>query len=132
MIFSPSFWFDLTPTALSPLFAQIFFVLFALLVLAGAVVRIIAKNNTADKYQRIVTERCGRIAFVGGMLGFIVYFFTFEEIQFFGARFWFLVWGIAVLAACVRVWMYAKKTVPQLRLRDQSRADTNKYLPRRN
>ncbi len=132
MIFSPSFWFDLTPNALSPFFEQLFFVVFAVLIIGGAVLRIVAKNKMTDKYARIIAKHGAQIAFVAGVTGFIIYFFTFEEIQFFGSRFWFLVWGIGIIVALVRLFRYAKKTVPQLRLRDQSHADSNKYLPRRN
>lgn len=127
----PSFWFDLTPVSLAPFFERLFFVVFALLIIGGATLRIIGKNNTMDKYQRILVQKAARIAMSFGVVGFVIYFFTFEEIQFFGARFWFLLWFIGLVIAVVRLVRYYKKEVPLLRHRDQSRVEANKYLPRR-
>ncbi|MBI1908045.1 hypothetical protein HYS28_01335 [Candidatus Uhrbacteria bacterium] len=131
-IFQPSFWFDLTPTAMSPAFERTFFVMFAALVLAGAAGRIVAKSRFSDAYDRIVAMRAATLAFVFGLLGYVLYFFTFEEIQFFGSRFWFLAWFIGLVVCVVRLVRYAKKEVPALRHRDQSRVEANKYLPRSN
>lgn len=130
-LFQPSFWFDLTPVSLSPFFERLFFVVFALFVIGGATLRIVARNNTMDKYVRIAVQKGARIALGFGIVGFVMYFFTFEEIQFFGARFWFLLWMTALVIAVVRLVRFVKKEVPQLRHRDQSRVEANKYLPRR-
>lgn len=131
-LISPSFWFDLTPTALGPFFERAFFAVFALMVIAGMATRIAARNKLTDKYERIMALRAANLAFVYGLVGFVIYFFTFEEIEFFGARFWFLVWFIALIISIVRLVRYVKKEVPALRHRDQSRVEANKYLPRRN
>lgn len=127
----PSFWFDLTPVALAPFFERAFFVVFALFIIGGATLRIMGKNSKTDKYQRILVRKAARIAMSFGILGFVIYFFTFEEIQFFGARFWFLLWLVGLVVAVVRLVRFYKKEVPLLRHRDQSRVEANKYLPRR-
>lgn len=127
----PSFWFDLTPVSLAPFFERAFFVVFALFIIGGATLRIMGKNNAMDKYSRILVQKSARLAMVFGIVGFVIYFFTFEEIQFFGARFWFLLWFIALVIAVVRLVRFVKKEVPLLRHRDQSRVEANKYLPRR-
>lgn len=129
---SPSFWFDLTPTAMSPLFDKMFFVLFALLVITASAARMVADNRLEDKYHKIIALRAANIALTTGILGFIIYFLTYEEIQFLGARFWFLVLLLGVIIAVVRLLRYAKKDVPAKRKHEQSKAEVNKYLPRRN
>jgi len=131
-VFSPSFWFDLTPTAMSPLFDKLFFILFALLVIAASAARMVANNKLEDKYHKIIALRAANIALITGVLGLVLYFFTYEEIQFFGARFWFLILLIGVIVAVVRLVRYAKKVVPVKRKNEQSKAEVNKYLPRRN
>lgn len=131
-LIKPSFWFDLTPTAMGPGFERLFFIVFAAMVIAGAATRIAARNKLTDKYERIIALRAANLAFAFGLVGFLIYFFTFEEIEFFGARFWFLVWLGALVVGVVRLVRYAKKEVPALRHRDQSRVEANKYLPRRN
>ncbi len=131
-IFQPSFWFDVTPHALSPGFSRAFFAVFALFVIAGSAGRIVARTKLRDKYERIIAMRAANMTFAFGLLGFVIYFFTFEEIQFFGARFWFLIWLVALVIMIVRLVKYATKEVPLLRQRDMSRVESNKYLPRRN
>lgn len=131
-IFRPSFWFDMTPVAMGPFFERFFFVFFALFIIAGAATRIVLKNKEHDKYERIVLERLARLLLTYGSTGYIIYFFTFEEVQFFGSRFWYLVWAIALVVSAVRLVRYVKKEVPLLRHRDQSRVEANKYMPRSN
>lgn len=131
-LFQPQFWFDLTPVSFSPVFEKLLFVVFALFIVGGAVLRIVGKNKTKDKYQRMLVKKSATLATVFGVVGFVMYFFTFEEVQFFGARFWFLLWFIALVIAVVRLMRFYKKEIPLLRHRDQSRVDANKYLPKRN
>ena len=130
-LIQPSFWFDLTPVTLSPFFERAFFVVFALFIISGAALRIMSKNSTTDKYDRQTLKKSARIATAFGIVGFVIYFFTFEEIQFFGARFWFLFWFVGLVIAILYLVRFVKKEVPLLRHRDQSRVEANKYLPRR-
>lgn len=130
-LFSPSFWFDMTPTALSPGFERAFFIFFAIFVVAGAALRIAARREKRDKYDRLLLHRAASSAFIYGITGFLIYFFTYEEVSFFGSRFWFLLWFILLVITVVRFVRFMKREVPQLRHRDQSRVDSNKYLPRR-
>lgn len=130
-LIQPQFWFDLTPTALAPAFERLFFVVFALFVIGGAALRIVGKNKEMDKYHRMVVQKAAADAMTFGIVGFVIYFFTYEEVQFFGARFWFLLWFVALVVVVVRLVRFYKKEIPLLRHRDQSRADANKYLPKR-
>lgn len=130
-LFQSSFWFDLTPVSFSPFFERAFFVVFALFIIGGATLRIMGKNKAIDTYNRRAVQKAARFAMGLGIAGFAIYFFTFEEIQFFGARFWFLLWFIALVGAVVQIVRFYKIEVPQLRHRDQSRVEANKYLPRR-
>lgn len=130
-IIDPGFWFDLTPVRMSPTFEAMLFVLFALLIIAGAVMRIYVRNRSLEKYVAQTILRFAKIASVGGVTGFVLLFFAFEEIQFFGSRFWMLVWLIGVAIAVGFVVKFMRETAPMLRAREQSRAEVNKYLPRR-
>lgn len=130
-LIEPSFWFDLSPDFLSPAFSKGFFLLFAALIVAGAVVRIIARSKTADRFAREIRLRIGSLLLTTGIFGMVWFFFSFEGIRLFGARFWFL--GLIVMAIvwAVTIWRYAKTEVPQMREKAKSQADANKYLPRR-
>jgi amino acid transporter len=129
-LFSLAYWFDLTPVRMSSTFEIGFFIVFSLMIVAGLALRIVRKSKT-DKYERITLERATNIAFVTGLLGLLWLFLTFEEISIFGARFWFLILAIGLVIAVVRLARYRQITVPQLRMLEQSKAEVNKYLPRR-
>lgn len=130
-LFTSDFWFDMTPTAMGPAFERITFVIFALFILAGAVLRIQARKDGRDKYDRLLFHKAATNSIVLGIFGLVIYFFTYEEISFFGSRFWYLIWLIALVWCVVRFVRFMKREVPVLRQRDASRADANKYLPRR-
>jgi len=125
------FWFDLTPVRMSQAFEASFFVLFSLLIIAGAVLRIYVRNRELEKYLAQALLRFARIASISGLVGFVLLFFAFEEIQFFGSRFWMLAWFIGVAVAVGLVVKFMRDVAPMFRAREQSRAEVNKYLPRR-
>jgi hypothetical protein len=125
------FWFDLTPTRMAAPFESGFFALFALAIIAGAVMRMYVRNAKLEKYRAELFRRLAAIDTAAGIAGFVWFFFTFEEIQFFGARFWFLAIVLGVAIAKIRLYTYMKKEVPQLQHREQSRAEVNKYLPKK-
>ena len=126
-----SFWFDLTPIRMAAGFEAAFFAFFALVIVAGSVIRMMIRNGKYDRYQTIVLKKIATLCSLSGVIGLVWFFLTFEEIQFFGSRFWFLIWIVGVLAGIVSIVRYVKKEVPTLQHREQSRADVNKYLPKR-
>ncbi len=133
--FSPlldwQFWFDLTPIRMASTFEAMFFGIFALFIIAGSVIRMVTRNRSSEKYRAEMLKRIAGIFSATGGIGLIWFFFTFEEIQFFGARFWFLVIIVGVVIALIRLRRFMKRDVPVLQHREQSRAEVNKYLPRR-
>lgn len=130
-LITPSFWFSLFPEAMGPGFERAFFLFFGLMIVVGAIVRIVARHRKDDKYVVRTFQKIGKMLLVMGLLGMLWFFFTFEEIYFLGARFWLLVWIIGAGIWKFQIWRYVKKTIPAERLATQSKADFNKYLPRR-
>lgn len=133
--FSPlidwQFWLDLTPIRMASAFEGMFFGLFALFIIAGAVIRMVTRNRSYEKYRAEMLKRIAGIFTTTGIVGLVWFFFTFEEIQFFGARFWFLIIIVGIVIALVRLARFTKREVPVLQHREQSRSEVNKYLPRR-
>lgn len=129
-LFNLAWWFDMTPVRMSTAFEIGFFVLFVLLILSGLIIRIINRQRT-DKFERTALSRLAATCLWLGVLGLGWLFVTFEEIQIFGARFWFLILLIAFLISTISILRYWKIKVPQLRMLEQSKAEANKYLPRR-
>ncbi len=125
------FWFALVPDFMSPFFQTSFFLLFALLLLFGAVLRIVSRQKKYDVYTRNTFVKVGTMLLTMGALGFLWLFFSLEGVYFLGARFWFLVWVVGFVAWIVSIRRYVVRDVPALKARQQSRAEANKYLPRR-
>ncbi len=130
-LFSLSFWFDKTPVPLTPGFEKAFFILFVLCLIAGAVVRIIAKRREREQYVAAIFAKVGYLLVTMGILGLIWFFFTFEQIPLLGSRFWFLIWLLGIIAWVLWILRFVYKEVPQLRQRDKDRVERMKYFPPR-
>lgn len=130
-IIDPSFWFDMTPVRMGSGFTTTFFVLFAGLVIGGSIARIAKRNAEVDKAMKHFLENAAGKATTWGVLGFLWLFFSFEEISFFGSRFWFLLWLAGVGVAAHKLSIHWRKEMPEERLRRSMSAEQNKYLPRR-
>lgn len=130
-IFQGSFWFDLFPAALSPVFEQGFFFFFAVFVFAGAALRIVSRKSEYDRDQKRVMRMIAVMLTTMGFAGLVWLFLTFQEVYFFGARFWFLVWiagtafWIYKLVKFVRVELPAQKEARNLK------KEVNIYLPKK-
>lgn len=130
-LIQPSFWFDLDPNALSPVFERGLFLFFGVMVVFGALARIVARNKKADRYLTKAYYMISQCAFGMGLLGLLFFFFSFEQVYLLGARFWFLLWFIGLLVWIYFIWRYTTKTIPELRARDQEKNRNDQYLPRK-
>ncbi len=125
------FWFRLHPLGLSPLFERGLFFLFAISIILGSVSRIFARNRKEDYLMVKAYRYLGQMFLTMGIVGMLWFFFTFEEIYFFGARFWFLVWLAGVIAWVWWIVRYVKVTIPELRQAGAAKKDSNKYIPQK-
>ncbi len=130
-IFSLSFWFNLSSTGLSTTYERGFFFLFALLIVLGSVSRIMAKNKKDDRFMVKAYKYVGKMFMTMGVLGLLWFFFAYEQIYFFGARFWFLVWLIGLIAWVVWIVWYVKVKIPELKEQGVAKKETNKYIPKK-
>ncbi len=130
-LFTLSFWFDLQTTGLSSVYERGFFFLFALLVIFGSVSRIMAKNKKDDRFMVRAYKYVGQMFMTMGILGLFWFFFSYEQIYFFGARFWFLVWLLGLIAWIAWIVWYVKVKIPELKDKGVAKVETNKYIPRK-
>ncbi len=126
-----SFWFNPAPIAMSPAFATGFFIFFALFAITGALLRIISKRTLRDTYDKQAFRMAGNMATWLTVFGFMWLFCTYEEVQVFGVRAWFILWVGLFLGGAGRVFWFVSREAPALRLRHASRSTVNQYLPRR-
>jgi beta-lactamase regulating signal transducer with metallopeptidase domain len=66
-----------------------------------------------------------------GLWGLIITFTRFEYVNFFGARFWQIIWLIVFIAGIYPIIKYQIKVVPEAKKRANERRAFTKYLPKK-
>ncbi len=130
-IFELSFWFDLFPNELSPAFEQGFFLFFALFIFAGAIVRVVSRRKEYDRDQRMILRKIAMLCSVMGLTGLLWLFLTYEQVYFFGARFWFGVWVITLAVWAYKLVKFVKVEVPAMKEARAMRQEVNAYIPKK-
>lgn len=111
-------------------FSYGFFIFFALLAIGAALLRIVAKRTVRDVYDKQAIRMAGNLIAWLSFFGFVWLFCTYEEVQIFGVRGWFILWVLAFIVGAVRIALFVKNA-PELRVKNASRSSVNQYLPRR-
>ena len=130
-LFDLSFWFTLQPSALSPAFERGFFLIFAGFVLVGAATRIASRYKKSDRFALVAYRKVASLLTIMGILGLLWYFFTYETAYFIGARFWFLIWALGVVAWAYTIVRFVRVKVPIEKEALKNRSVGNQYLPRK-
>jgi hypothetical protein len=129
-LLSLTFWFNPAPVAMGSAFTYGFFVFFALVAISAAILRIVAKRTVRDAYDKQAFRMAGNMLAWLSAFGFLWLFCSYEEVQVFGVRAWFILWTFLFISGAVRVFLFVRKA-PELRLKNASQASVNQYLPRR-
>ncbi len=127
---NPLYWLSTRPASVDTLTGRIVFGVFVAVFLFGVVARVFAAKQV-DKYKMMTFSRVANMLVTMGLLGALLYFFSFERIQFFGGRFWYPVWVIVLLVWGGVILNYIKKQVPRMREEARERLEKRKYLPKR-
>ena len=128
-LFHPSYWLTLEPPAVYSGSGRTAVLVFLAMIVASVVIRRVYVSRAKDRPQAEVLRRVSSMLVWMGVVGCVLFFFSYEQIRMMGARFWYLIWlaGLVVwIAAIVR---YAKRDVPNARKRDEDRRARDKYLP---
>lgn len=130
-LFSWGFWFDLHAVGLSVTYERLFFFLFALFIVFGSVSRIMAKNKKDDRFMVKAYKYVGGMFMTMGVVGLIWFFCAYQQVYFFGARFWFLVWLLGVAGWIAWIVWYVKVKIPELKEEGAVQKEVNKYIPKK-
>jgi len=112
------------------LIGTIILVLFVVLFVLGIVGRIVASRKEEDRYKREVGNRISTLLVTMGFLGIVLFFFSFEQIELFGARFWYPTWVIGMLVWVHFIVRYVRRDIPAKKMRSQLLKEKAKYLPK--
>lgn len=130
-LISPSYWLTLDPPAVWTGAGRSLAVIFVGMLVASVVVRRVKVLRATDRHQGNVYRRVAGLLFTMGLVGLALFFFSFQEIRLFGARFLYLVWIAGTAWWIVSIARYAKRDVPEARMRELERREREKYLPKR-
>lgn len=125
--FTLHFWFNANAGALEPNIEKILLVVLGILLILTIFVSTTKKSKQNGLYYK--TYNSLQVFFICNLiLGIFLYFFTYQGIYFFSARFWFLVWAVfAVTWLIFIVRSYSK--IPNIKENFKRKKEFTKYLP---
>jgi len=126
----PSFWLNTNPAPLATDAERVLFFVFAVILILGAIIRLVATRRKEDRHVTETFSRLGNSAVTMGFLGLLLFFFSFEGIPLLGARFWFLLWALGFLIWIATIVRYVFKVVPVERKAELERQEREKYMPK--
>ena len=120
-----SFWLSLRPENLTPLSQQIFI---GFLILLAALAVFIALIKRGVGIYRGFLKRLYGFCLGNAVIGLLLFFFNYEMVPFFSARFWLAIW-IIVMAAWLFFIIKKLKTIPLQKKEQEKNKELKKYLP---
>jgi hypothetical protein len=129
-LIKPSYWFTFQPPSVGGVSGNVIFAFFLLLFVVGIVGRVVAVRKTDDRFLQQAVTKIASMLSIMGILGVLLYFFSFERIQFLGARFWYLVW-MGGLILWIVILLRDIKSIPGKRALALERQKRTKYFPPR-
>ncbi len=130
-LFSPTFWFDMTPFRMGTPFTIFFAITFLALVLGGIVLRTAKVKQLLEKEVRRLSLILSSDMILWGVLGLAWVLFSYGEIPFFGSRFWVLIIAGVLGRSVYGYYMVYTREIPAQRLRRVVTQSQRAYLPRR-
>lgn len=125
--FTLKMWFSLYPGPMQPIFLRVFIIIVALFAISTVCTYIYYKKYKKTLYNKIWLSLYN-FSLTGLILGLLWLFFVYEQVAFFSARFWFVLWFI--LHAIWLWFIYKKiKQLPLIKTEIQKRKEYNKYIP---
>ena len=128
----PNYWLSLHIPHVSSGAGRLLFVFFSLMVIVGVVVRVMSANRKkTHRRMSVLLSRVSVLLLTMGIIGAVLYFFSYEEARFLGSRFWYPVWILSTLIWTGLITYYTKKKVPGMLIEEKERLEREKYLPGR-
>ncbi|MFA5413740.1 MAG: hypothetical protein WC348_04365 [Patescibacteria group bacterium] len=123
-----NFWFALRPTALSEKTTIILAIGFAVFLVLGIICGFLAKTKKQNPPMVKLLRKFKKMFSTMAVVGFIVLFFTYEQIYLLGSRFWFLAWFIGLVVWVVFIVLYAARKMPKEKDELEKKQKYLKYL----
>ena len=131
MYVSLAYWLTLDPPIMSGWIGQMIFLLFIACFAMGCAARMIGIRRMPDKHAERLMSRVGTALLVMGFLGVFLFFFSYEGVRLFGAKFWYPLWLLGLIIWIAYYGWIAKRRIPLWRQQEQERKQKDAYLPSR-
>lgn len=119
------FWFTLRPEALVPSSQKMFI---GFLIICAILAVILALVKRRGGIYRGFFNRLYSFFISNAFIGFILFFFNYEMVPFFSARFWIGIWVITMIVWLVFVFKRLK-SIPLHKKQQEQEKELKKYLP---
>ena len=127
-----SYWFDLTPPPIAPLFQYILLGIFALCFVGATVLRLISMRAGLEKMTRRVLASASNRLIVLFVFGAFLFMLTYEGIYVLSMRFGYILWALLLAWYAWQTYKTVKVEMPAMQQRREERAALNKWLPKTN
>lgn len=130
-LLSFNYWFEFRPyTQLSTI--KLMAIFFAIMLLAGIIAKLWAKfGKKLEKYQIKLLGKYFTLLSLMGAWGLFITLTRYEYVNFFGARFWQIIWLIVFIIGLYPIIKYQIKVVPEAKKQSAERQAYTKYLPKK-
>jgi len=124
-----SFWFDITP---DPYMLQVFWgliIIFALVVVLGAVSLFFLKKYQHNKLVRRIWSKLMSWSYSIGLVGLLLVFFRQQKAPYFGMRIVMFIWLVVAIIWLFFILKFRLLQVPKIKKEQQRKEELRKYLP---
>lgn len=130
-LLTASYWFGIQPLPLLGWVQLFLLALMIALTLAAVAAFTVLRRSASDKYEKRIWVRSGQALITASWTGFILLFFVWQQIPILSMRVFFVVWFAVFVYWGSRIWVYAKRVVPEIHATQEKRLAYEKWLPKR-
>lgn len=120
-----SFWFNLRPPSLLPVFNNLF-IAFLVILLLTAIISVYFK--TKKKIYRSFWKKLYNLSATNLIIGLFLFFFNYQQAPFLSARFWLIIWALLIITWLLFLIRSLKK-IPIKRKEIEAKKEFDKYIP---
>jgi len=127
-----SYWFNASPPPFSTAVGFGLLIFFAVLLVVGIAVQVIAPRQKWEKMTKRLVARSGYMLTVLGSIGLVLYALSYERVPVLSARLGFLVWAAFLAYYAWQTYRFVRVEMPAVQKRREERERIDKWIPKPN
>ncbi len=130
-LFTPAYWFSLSPQPFQPWAERFLLVAFGALFLAGIITWIIElKGGHSKPVKRALGRAASHLSWTG-LVGLLLWAFSYEHVSLLSMRAFYLAWLAWFALGAWYIFRYVWVEIPSQEARHRERTEREKWLPKR-